>query len=176
MVFTNIKSTSAIARSKEKRIAHFISEDDVPGVLEGRGAILAEATKNGLSFLDAKSAPFFLMVEGAKIDSYGHYNNVSGVVSEGIDFDRAITEAVKFADTSKNTLVIVTADHETSGFSIPQGNLKEKMIEGDFTTHDHTGTMVPIFAYGPQSQEFQGVYDNSAVFEKILKVLNINDQ
>ncbi len=174
MGFAIIDSTNAIARSTEKRVAHFISKEDVPSILEGRGAVLAEATKNGLAFLNAKNAPFFLMVEGAKIDSYGHHNNVSGIVSEGIDFDRAITEAVKFADATGNTLVIVTADHETSGFSIPQGDLENRMIEGDFTTHDHTGTMVPIFAYGPQSQEFQGVYENNEVFGKILKVLKID--
>ncbi len=173
MGFTIVDNTSAIAQSEEKRVGHFISKDEVPSILEGRGAILAEATKNGLAFLNAKNSPFFLMVEGAKIDSYGHLNNVSGIVSEGIDFDRAVTEAVKFADVTGNTLVIVTADHETSGFSIPQGNLENKMIEGDFTTHDHTGTMVPIFAYGPKSQEFQGVYENTEVFGKILKVLNI---
>ena len=173
MGFTLAESTSVIAESEEKRIAYFISKDEVPSILEGRGAVLAAATKSGLAFLNAKNKPFFLMVEGAKIDSYGHLNNVSGIVSEGIDFDRAITEAIKFADVAGNTLVIVTADHETSGFSIPQGNLKNRMIEGDFTTHDHTGTMVPIFAYGPQSQEFQGVYENTQVFEKILKVLNI---
>ncbi|MGI9549789.1 MAG: alkaline phosphatase [Aurantibacter sp.] len=176
MGFTILDSANAIARSTEKRVALFISKDSVPSILEGRGAVLAEATKNGLAFLNAKNAPFFLMVEGAKIDSYGHHNNVSGIVSEGIDFDRAITEAIKFADAAGNTLVIVTADHETSGFSMPQGNLENGMIEGDFTTKDHTGTMVPIFAYGPHSQEFQGVYENNAVFGKILKVLNIQNR
>ncbi len=136
--------------------------------------MLSEATRNGLQFFQNKNKPFFLMVEGAQIDSNGHLNNVSGIVSEGIDFDKAITEAVKFADKIGNTLVIVTADHETSGFSIPQGNLENNMIEGDFTTHDHTGTMIPIFAYGPHSQEFQGVYENSELFGKILKVLSIS--
>ena len=116
------------------------------------------------------------MVEGAQIDSYGHKNKVSGIVSEGVDFDQAITEAIKYADKTGNTLVIITADHETSGFSIPQGNLKNHMIEGDFTTHDHTGAMVPIFAYGPRSQEFQGVYENSDLFGKILKVLSLKTQ
>ncbi len=173
MDFSILESTDAITQSKEKRIAHFISKNDVPSILEGRGAVLAEATKNGLAFLNAKNAPFFLMVEGAKIDSYGHENYVPGIVSEGIDFDRAITEALKFADFTGNTLVVVTADHETSGFSIPQGNLENGMIEGDFTTHDHTGTMVPLFAYGPHSQDFQGVYENTEVFEKIVKVLNL---
>ncbi|RKN82514.1 alkaline phosphatase [Ulvibacterium marinum] len=173
MGFSILESTDRIAKSDEKRVAHFISKDGVPGILEGRGAILAEATKNGLTFLKAKKAPFFLMVEGAKIDSYGHENSVPGIVSEGIDFDRAITEALKFADVTGNTLVVVTADHETSGFSIPQGNLENRMVEGDFTTHDHTGTMVPLFAYGPHSQEFQGVYENTEVYDKIIKVLKI---
>ena len=173
MDFALIESVNAIANSEETRVCHFISTGEVPSVLEGRENILAQATKNGLAFLNAKKEPFFLMVEGAKIDSYGHHNNVPGIVSEGIDFDKAITEAIKFADVTGNTLVLVTADHETSGFSIPQGNVESKIIEGDFTTDDHTGTMVPIFAYGPKSQEFQGVYENHAVFRKILKVLNI---
>ncbi|MFT6933717.1 MAG: alkaline phosphatase [Maribacter sp.] len=169
------ESSNGIETSKEERVAHFLSKEGVPSILEGRGAALAKATRNGLAFLNNKNKPFFLMVEGAQIDSYGHHNNVPGIVSEGIDFDRAITEAVKFADATGNTLVIVTADHETSGFSIPQGNLKSGMIEGDFTTEDHTAVMVPIFAYGPRSDEFQGVYDNFSVFSKILKVLNIQD-
>lgn len=172
--FTLAEDTDALGRSGADKVCHFFSKGDVPGILDGRENALAVATKNGLSFLKSKNAPFFLMVEGAKIDSNGHLNNVSGIVSEGIDFDRAVTEAIKFADATGNTLVVVTADHETSGFSIPQGNLKNKMIEGDFTTHDHTGTMVPIFAYGPHSQEFQGVFENSEVFGKILKVLGIN--
>ena len=174
MGFSILESANAIGQSKEEKVCYFLSKGDVPSILEGRENILAEATKNGLEFLQAKDKPFFLMVEGAQIDSYGHHNDVSGIVSEGIDFDRAITEAVKFADAHENTLVIVTADHETSGFSIPQGNLKNKMIEGDFTTHDHTGTMVPISAYGPKSNEFQGVYENNEVFGKILKVLGID--
>ncbi|TDS16638.1 alkaline phosphatase [Maribacter caenipelagi] len=112
---------------------------------------LSVATKNGLSFLANKKESFFLMTEGAKIDSYGHENKIEGVINESISFDKAISEALKFADTNKNTLVIITADHETGGLTIPQGNVDKHEIEADFTTHDHTGTMVPIFAYGPMS-------------------------
>lgn len=115
--------------------------------------------------------PFFAMMEGAQVDSYGHFNDVGGIISEGIDFDKAVTKAIMFADTHPGTLVIVTADHETSGFSILQGNLKNHEIEGDFPTSDHTATMVPVFAYGPQSHEFSGVYENNEIYHKILKVL-----
>lgn len=149
----------------------FIAPGRVPSVLEGRGNLLAEATKYSLEFLNKKNKPFFLMVEGAQIDSFGHVNNAAGIVAETIDFDTAITEALIFADKNEGTLVIVTADHETSGFAIPQGNVKKHKIEGDFITNDHTATMVPIFSYGPHSQDFQGVYENNEVFNKILSLL-----
>ncbi|MEQ8220352.1 MAG: alkaline phosphatase [Arenibacter sp.] len=173
--FSILKDVDELAVSKKNKIGLFIAENDVPSFLEGRGNILAQATRNGLQFLNAKKKPFFLMVEAAQIDSYGHKNEVGGIVTEGIDFDVAIAEAIKFADKTGNTLVVITADHETSGFTMPQGNMETSMVEGDFTTDDHTATMVPIFAYGPHSQEFQGVYENSEVFHKILKVLNIKE-
>jgi len=171
--FTILNAVADVSQSEKSQVGVFFSEKSVSSVLKGRGTLLAEATKSGLEFLNAKKKPFFLMVEGAQIDSFGHANDVAGIVSEGIDFDRAITEAIRFADRTGNTLVLVTADHETSGFSLPQGNLKEKMIEGDFTTYDHTGIMVPIFAYGPQSDVFSGVYENNEVFHKIMQVLKV---
>src|SRR5690606_28062230 len=171
--FSSVEEIEDIGVSDHEKIVHFLSDGDVSGVLEGRGDALALATKNGIAFLRSKNRPFFLMVEGAKIDKYAHKNNVQGIVSEGIDFDRAITEAIKFADASGNTIVFVTADHETSGFAIPQGNLKSKTVEGDFTTFDHSAAMVPIFAYGPYSHKFQGVYENSEVFQKIMEILKL---
>ena len=171
--FRLLNTIAEVGDSKIEKVGFFISEEGVTGVLEGRGNILAEATKNGLQFLKSKNKPFFIMVEGAQIDWNGHLNNVAGIVSEGIDFDMAVAEAIKFADNNKNTLVIITADHETSGFSIPQGNVAKGIIEGDFTTYDHTGEMVPVFAYGPHSQDFQGVYKNKEIFHKIMKVLKI---
>ena len=171
--FSIVQSLQEVGTSKKQKVGYFLAKNGVPSMLKGRGNLLAEATKNGLAFLNAQNKPFFLMVEAAQIDSNGHTNNSGGIVSEGIDFDTAITEAIQFADQHKNTLVIITADHETSGFSIPQGNLEKQMIEGDFTTYDHTGTMVPIFAYGPHSDTFSGVYENNAVFHKIIKLLNL---
>ncbi|MCM4166274.1 Phosphopentomutase [Arenibacter antarcticus] len=171
--FSMVNQIEEIGTTNANKVGMFLSKNGVPSMMDGRGNQLADATRNGLQFLSTKNKPFFLMVEGAKIDSYAHRNNVAGIVSEGIDFDTAITEAISFADRSGNTLVIITADHETGGFSIPQGNMENGVIEGDFTTHDHTASMVPIFAYGPHSQEFQGIYENSEVFHKIIKVLGL---
>jgi alkaline phosphatase len=161
-----------IGMSKEEKVGAWLTNTKEEP-LEFSVDKLALATKNGLSFFQNKKMPFFIMTEGAKIDSYGHANDIKGVITESISFDKAITEALKFADADKNTLVIITADHETGGLTIPQGNMAKHEIEADFTTHDHTGTMVPIFAYGPMSQEFQGVYENNEVFHKIIKILGL---
>lgn len=171
--FHILNSLKEFNKNKADKVGYFFSKGGVPSVLEGRKEALPKITKEGISFLNLKSKPFFLMVEGAQIDSYGHRNDVAGIISETIDFDKAVTEAIKFADTNKNTLVIILADHETSGFAIPQGNIKNNVIEGDFISRDHTGVFIPVFAYGPRSQEFKGCYGNDEVFDKILKVLNI---
>ncbi|WP_303317058.1 alkaline phosphatase [Flavivirga abyssicola] len=169
--FKLLSSIENINTNREDKIGVLVSNEGIPSVIGGRGNMLANATKYGLQFLKQKKKPFFLMVEAAQIDSFGHSNNTAGIISETIDFDKAITEALKFADKNPDTLVIITADHETSGFSIPQGNLENHVIEGDFTTHDHTGTMVPVFAYGPQSHLFSGVYENTEIFHKIQECL-----
>lgn len=171
--FDIANSIQEIGKSDAKKIGYFLSQGGVPSVLEGRNNALAEVTKNSLQFFKEKKKPFFLMIEGAQIDTYGHHNHVAGVVTETIDFDRAITEALKFADTNDHTLVIVLADHETGGFAIPQGNMKNHTIEGNFISYDHTGTLIPVFAYGPQSYEFEGCYGNEEIYHKILKVLNL---
>lgn len=158
--------------TKAKRVGVFFSENSVPSIMTGRENLLANTTEKAIKFLNKSNEPFFLMVEAAQIDSFGHHNNTEGIVTEAIDFDRAITEAIKFADTNQETLVIITADHETSGFSVSSGDVNHSIIEGDFISYDHTATMVPIFAYGPKSNEFQGIYENNEVFSKIFKVIN----
>ncbi|WP_299064727.1 alkaline phosphatase [uncultured Polaribacter sp.] len=169
--FTILPSLENLENTTADKVGVFTSAHGLKTIINGRGNLLANATKKGLDFLHKKNKPFFLMIEAAKIDHAGHANDTAGILAESIDFDKAITEALKFADTHPDTLVIITADHETSGFSIPQGNVKTHEIEGYFASYDHTAIMVPIFAYGPMSYEFQGVYENNEVFHKIMKIL-----
>lgn len=90
-----------------------------------------------------------------------------------IDFDQAIGDALRFADQDGETLVIVTADHETGGLSLLAGDQSTGSVSGNFSTNDHTGVMVPVFAYGPGAQAFMGVYQNTELFKKILKVKKV---
>ena len=157
----------------QESTAIYLGANKAPSILNGRKNTLPLSVKTALVALNHKKEPFFLMVEEAQIDNGGHSNSTSDIVEEMLDFDRAIAEALHFADTDKNTLLIITADHETSGFGIVGGNQSEGIVQGDFLTSDHTGTMVPLFAYGPRSWLFRGVYENSQVFNKILEALEV---
>ncbi|WP_439475502.1 alkaline phosphatase [Algoriphagus formosus] len=154
-----------------EKVGYFVAPTSLEKKQEGRGDYLLRSTEAALSFFEKKDKPFFLMIESAMIDSGGHSNSSSTIVSEMLDFDQVIGRLVQFADTNPGTLVLITADHETGGVSIPQGSISSNTVELGFHSDDHTGILVPIFAYGTQSDLFRGVYENTDVFWKILELI-----
>ena len=164
-VFNNLDSMVA----NSNNIAVFTAENHNPKYSEGRGDMLPDATEKAINFLKNRKNGFFLMVEGSQIDWGGHDNDVDYIVSEMIDFDKAIGKALDFAKKDKHTLVIITADHECGGLSLNGGDIKKGIVEGAFTSDYHTAVMVPVFAYGPGAKEFIGIYENTAVFDKMMK-------
>ena len=109
------------------------------------------------------------------IDWGGHANDCQYIINEMLDFDRAVKEALDFAEIDGETLVLITADHETGGLGINGGNMEKGEVTGAFTTKGHTGVMVPVFAYGPGAHEFSGIQENTELFEKMMKLLDINE-
>ena len=171
--FTLVKSLDEISGSGADRIGYFVSEGSIPSMENGRGDYLQKSTRQATQFLGKHDSAFFLMIESGMIDSGGHGNKTSMIVTEMQDFDQAIGEMIRFADQNPGTLLIITADHETGGVSIPQGNVSNREVELGYYSDDHTGIMVPIFAYGPHSEDFRGVYENTAVFEKIMRLVEL---
>lgn len=141
------------------------------GRVSARGNMLPQATKTALQILDNNKKGFFLMVEGSMIDWGAHAQNMTYVVEEMLDFDRTIGEALEFARHNGETLVIVTADHETGGLIITDGNFDTGMVQGNFSSTDHTGVMVPVFAYGPGAELFRGILDNTDIHGFMKKLL-----
>ena len=113
------------------------------------------------------------MTEGAQVDYGGHANSIPYVATEVMDFDQVVGKALQFADQNGETLVIVIADHETGGLSLLDGDYSKGYVSGEFSSNDHTAIPVPVFAYGPQSFRFRGVFENTALFDKILKAYGI---
>ena len=111
------------------------------------------------------------MTEGAQVDYGGHDNNLPYVATEILNFDQVVGKALEFADRDGETLVIVTGDHETGGLTLVDGDYQQGYVAGQFSTNDHTAIPVPVFAYGPGSGLFRGVYENTAIFSKILQAM-----
>ncbi len=154
-----------------KKYAFLLADNQMTTVLEGRGDFLPQATKLALNYLSANSDNFFLMAEGSMIDWGGHGNNADFLVSEMIDFDEAIGIALDFAEKDGNTLVIVTADHETGGFTLSAGKNYDE-INPTFSNGGHSTTLVPVAAYGPGSELFRGIYENTEIFHKMMRAVS----
>ena len=152
------------------RLAALLADEHMPQMSKGRGNMLPDATEMALSMLEKKDKGFFIMIEGSQIDWGGHANDASYVIDEVVDFDNAVGKALEFAAKDGETLVIVTADHETGGFGLIGGNMSDGTVQGAFLIKDHTANMVPIFAYGPGSEIFTGVQDNTDIFKKCVKL------
>jgi len=147
----------------------FSAEEDPGSATIGRD-YLPLAAKMAVDFLSKRSEKgFFLMLEGSQIDWACHANDAQRMIDEMLDFDRAIGEILRFAEDDGNTLVILTADHETGGLALEQGAGYD-VIDYDFTTGHHTATMVPVFAIGPGSEHFNGVYDNTEIYWKMARL------
>lgn len=137
-----------------------------------RTVSLKDMTQKAVQILSQDKDGFFLMVEGSQIDWASHKNDSTHAVGEVIDFDDAVGAGLNFAEKNGETLVIVTADHETGGFAVLSGSAENKTIEQTGFVHgDHTASMVPLFAYGPGSTRFSGIQDNTDIGRTIIRFM-----
>jgi alkaline phosphatase len=161
------------AFSLQERYGYLLADDGMPKMQEGRGRFLPDATRMAIEYLSQDKDGFFLMVEGSQIDWGGHANDSDYIIEEVKDFDKAIKEALAFAREDGNTLVIVTADHETGGYSLSAAEVRKqrdyRYIKPTFSTGGHSASLIPVYAFGPGAANFQGVYQNHDIFKKMLK-------
>lgn len=140
---------------------------------EGRN-YLTRATAAVAPYLTQRSEKgFFLMVEGSQIDWACHHNDVPWLKSELLDFDATVRAALDFAARDGQTLVLVTGDHECGGLALPQGEARRRDFQPVFAERIHTAALVPVFAYGPKAELFSGIYENTALHEKMYAALGL---
>jgi alkaline phosphatase len=151
------------------RLVGFFAEENPGSALERRPS-LPEMTRAALDLLDDDDDGFFLMVEGSQIDWRGHENApVQAVLAEVADFDHAIRTALRFQEQRPNTLIVVTADHETGGLALHADSTGR--FGAHYTTDGHTATMIPLFARGPGAERFGGVHDIDEVGRLLLQLV-----
>jgi len=133
--------------------------------------LLADATRRTIAKLSKASEDgFFLMVEGAKIDYAGHSRCLPGSIMETLSFDMAIAEALKFADTNGETLVIVTADHECGALILVDGDNQTGRVTGYYLSNDHSPVYPIVLSYGPGAANFIGRYYQKDIANRIKEI------
>lgn len=162
-------------KSEKMKVLGLYADEEPASISQGRKDILPQATEFIINKLNEKNEKgFFVMIEGSQIDWGGHANDEQFIVNETLDFDNAVKKAIDFAKNDGNTLVIVTADHETGGMTLVGGKRKKKGLISKYSTKSHTATPVPVYAFGPGAEDFTGYFDNTAFKSKIINLLNLD--
>jgi len=156
------------------------------GMLRPYEPTLEQMTAAALAILSQDPDGFFLMVEGGQIDWAAHAQEAENVIDDVIGFDAAVTLGLDYAKENQNTLIIVTADHETGGMSVDlesSGRLNEDgpfympddtLFYVNWTSTDHTGANVPTTAQGKNSDQLAGAYEITHIYEVMRQFLGGN--
>ena len=124
---------------------------------------LAEMVATAIDRLSRDPDGFVLVVEQARIDWECHDHKLPEAISFVRSLDKAVAKAHSAAQERGRTLLVITADHETGGLA----------PDGSFSTTDHTGTPVRLFAAGPGAEAFAGDLDNTDVPKRIADAIGI---
>jgi alkaline phosphatase len=175
-LISEMEANGYIYIDQEEELSQISSQDQVIAFLEGgdlqrapeRGKQMTQLTEAALERLSQNPDGFFMMIEGSQIDWAGHDNDAEWMMNEMIDFDTVLGQVLEFAENDGNTLVIVTADHETGGLTLPGAD--EGEVSYEFSTGGHTASHVPVYSYGPSAEEFTGTYDNTDLAKKMFSI------
>ena len=158
---------------KNERVIGTFAEDSISK--ENNRTNLSEMAEEAIARLENENG-FFLMIEGSDIDSYSHEQNMDKMLIEMIDFDDAVKVAMSYVDTNPDTLLIVTADHETGGLKVDKSMHKEQLTNKLFTTTEHTETNVALYAYGIGANDITeyDIIDNTSIYKFIKQGIDNN--
>ena len=149
---------------------------------------LAQMTQAAISVLSQDPDGFFLMVEAGQIDWAAHENDAEATMQNTVGLDSAVVTAQVYALRSPNTLIIVTADHETGGMRLNRDGEGSYLQDGpfqmpdgsnfwvDWTITGHMPDPVPVTAQGPYSEMLSGEYPLTRIFEAMSAMLFISMQ
>lgn len=157
---------------KKGKVFAIVADHDMP-VAKERGDALWKGTHKALDILSQNESGFFLLVESAMIDDFGHGNKLPEMMEETLDFDRTVGKTLQWAAAHPGTLVLVTADHATGGLTLTEGSLEKAEIKGYFSSAHHDGVMVPVYAFGAGAAFFNGIYDNTDLCKKMKSILEL---
>lgn len=169
-VVTDRASMQALDASHTSYVSGQFGSSPLPYEYDGVGSLphLTEMTSAALDIIGGSPEGFFLMVEGGNIDHAGHSSDLARDIFETIEFSSAVRTALDWAAGRTDTLIIVTADHETGGLTVTQNNGAGALPSVSWASGgNHTAANVPLYAWGSGASLFSGTLDNTAFFVKI---------
>ncbi len=166
--YSYVEDASALSSADADKLLGLFADSGMETV--DRSPTLSEMTQKSLDILSRNEDGFFLMVEASQVDWGGHRNDAQYVLREMADLDAAVKTALDFAQQDGETLVVLTADHETGGMTFQQSKDDSGTLEIYWTTDYHTGIPIPLMAYGPHAIRFTGWHDNTTVGKIIAEV------
>ena len=132
---------------------------------EAQMGALRTAITRTLTALSEDADGFFMMYEEAYIDKHCHNNDADNAYLAMVRFNQAIALFMEYAFYNPDTMIIITADHETGGLQIADNG------EFYYTSGSHTSTNVPVFAYGVACEVFDGVTIENTQIPKTIAAL-----
>jgi alkaline phosphatase len=169
---------SMVSAGPPTKVLGLFHSGPMPKASEGRSPGLPAMTLSALRILSQSPKGFFLMVEGSQIDWGGHANDFAYTVAETADFDTAVGTVLDFLEDTGiagETLVVVTADHETGGLSLTPNSALPMGVEPKWSTKGHTGCPVPIFSAGPGADLFSGIQTHEEIGRNLVESVSSKD-
>lgn len=169
-VVTNRDEMQAVDPNSVQYVSGQFGDGNMPYEKTGLGDLphLSEMTQTALDILEKGTNGFFLMAEGGRIDHACHSTNISRCVREVVEFSDTVQVVLDWATGRVDTLVIVTADHETGGLTVLSDEGAGTNPVVSWTTNEHTAADVPIYAWGLGSADVAGVSDNTQVSDLLM--------
>ena len=165
------RSIDSVESFKGERLVGLLYDGKPVGAPE-RGDMLRRCSLKAIDILGRNPKGFALMIEGSQIDWACHDQDSAHLRAEMADFESMLNAVLDFAERDGSTLVVVTADHETGGLTLPSGDIEAGTNDMRFLWGSHTGCMVPVFAYGPGAEYFSGIHQNTDIPEIIRWIMN----
>ena len=140
------------------------------GIAAERPVRFADMVSAAIAVLDNDPDGFFLMIESEESDTRAHQNvDEEILVTEMLEIDGAVRLALDYQERHPETLVVVTADHETGGITLTHD--EDRNVVMQYSTQSHTGALVPLFANGPWAERFGGLLENREVGRLLLEAV-----
>jgi alkaline phosphatase len=157
---TNEKEVLSLDAGKAEKVLGLFATSDFPSAIDRQPQHqtgvppLPLLTAKGLEILNKNPRGFFLMVEGGQVDYVEHGNDIGSVLREMLELDEALGVAMAFVEANPDTLLIVTADHDTGGMAIAYSSYQPPQ---------------PVKLSSGETWQTKYNFGEKAIFEKMAK-------